>query len=167
LRDYFKFSHSSNWKYWRGYYKIPEELYYWLKYSVQRAFRGYADSDVWSVDNYLCEIMPSMIRQLKRITHGYPSHLNSPEEWEAILDKIIFGFEAGKRLMDSENWAVNEGSKMITSPVKGKPYLEEISFTNPWSKEQIEHFKNLDRTDSEVFDEGMKLFHKHFFSLWD
>lgn len=160
MRDYFKFSHSSGWKYWRGYFKIPEELYYWLKYSIQRAFRGYADCDVWNVDGYLCEIMPSMIKQLKEKTHGYPSHLSSPEEWETILNKIILGFEAGKKLINTDNWALNEECKITTSSNK-------VDFTNPWTKEQIEHFKNLDRIDSKNFDEGMKLFAEHFFSLWD
>lgn len=159
------------WKYWTS---LPIVIYDWAKHFFQRGIRGYADRDCWSVDYYLCEIIPEMMRHLKKNVHGYPASLSCSkdsnenfERWKEILEKIAIGFEAAKRINDLENWTPNEGNEMITTPDEENSCLRKVNFTKPWTKEQIEHFKNLDRIDSENFDEGMKLFAEHFFSLWD
>jgi hypothetical protein len=174
MKDYFKLQHTFNWRYWKGYFSIPKEIYEWMECFAQRGKQGYCYKDVWSVDSYLTEIIPPMIKQLKKDTHGYPASLENSEDsdknfekWKEILDKIILGFEAAKRLNNQDNWIMNEGNEMVTAPVEGKPYLREINFTNPWTEEQIKHFRELDIKDKAIFNEGMKLFHEYFFSLWD
>ncbi len=66
-----------------------------LKWKWQKSQRGYSDSDVWGMNNYLAEIIPPMVRQIKR-GHGYPGHgrANTPEKWAVILEEIAVGFEA-------------------------------------------------------------------------
>lgn len=76
---------------------VPNEI----KWFIQRGKRGYADSDVWSLDWYLSEWLPKAIRQLKKRTNGYPlAFLKNPKGWKDILESIAKGFEADFRIKD-------------------------------------------------------------------
>ena len=58
-----------------------------------RTHEIFDDSEMWSLDYTLaCFILPRL-KRLREVKHGYPSELNSFEEWTAILDKMILGFE--------------------------------------------------------------------------
>lgn len=63
-----------------------------IKWSKQRATRGFADSDVWSMQGYIQELMPAMLKHLKDNRMGSPARLgeNCHEEWDKILDRMIF-----------------------------------------------------------------------------
>lgn len=73
-----------------------------LKWSWQRIVRGYSDRDLWDIGSYLQKLLPSMLETYKRNRMGSPGYLgkgddeNSPdyvschEEWDQILDKMIF-----------------------------------------------------------------------------
>jgi hypothetical protein len=137
-----------------------------IKWFIQRGKRGWSNSDVWNLHYYLAEIIPEMLRRLQKNHCGYPGHgeANTPEKWEAILGQMIAGFEAAQRLSDSTS---NENSKMVSVPCKDHPGFSEIEFTNPWTDEQVTHFKELDKQDTRTFKVGMKLFTKWFFALWD
>jgi hypothetical protein len=145
MREYFK---PNN--YWghdlRHWLRGIKNFFRWVKWSWQRAFRGWADCDVWSVDSYLSEIIPPMIERLNRITHGYPADLEGGEKkWGEILTKIQQGFEASRRIRNLDNWEKD----------------------TPWSDEDVKSFKQADDKDFERMNEGLELFKEHFFSLWD
>lgn len=75
-----------------------------IKWSKQRAKRGFADSDVWSMYTYLEELMPAMLQYLKDNRMGSPAMLGENytdehgimqndachKEWDKILDRMIF-----------------------------------------------------------------------------
>ena len=75
-----------------------------IKWSKQRAKRGFADSDVWSMCTYLEELMPAMLQHLKDNRMGSPGCLGENytdengilqnetchEEWDKILDRMVF-----------------------------------------------------------------------------
>ena len=46
-----------------------------LKWSKQRATRGFADCDVWNMYGYLEELMPAMLQHLKDNRMGSPAML--------------------------------------------------------------------------------------------
>lgn len=74
-----------------------EELHRTIKFGFQRMFRGYDDSAYWSLDYYLVEIALPVLKEYRNgVKMGYPAHLNSPEEWDAIMDKIIDAFQLMK-----------------------------------------------------------------------
>ena len=160
MREYFKLRHDFNWRYLKGYFNIPKEIYEWIECFIQRGKQGYCYRDVWSIDYYLMEILPPMLEKLKKDTHGFPADLTEVE-WNETLDNMILGFAAGKRLVDSENWVMNKDTEMKVDS-SGK-----VNFTNPWTEDQVKSFKEKDAKDKKTFDEGMKLFHKFFFALWD
>lgn len=59
----------------------------------QRANKGYCFRDLWNVDLWFIEIMPQMLQEYKNNKHGYPSELESEEEWDNILDQMISHFK--------------------------------------------------------------------------
>jgi hypothetical protein len=160
MKEYFKPDLAYRKTHWKHWTSIPAEIYRWVECFVQRGKQGYCYRDIWSIDYYLMEILPPMIKQLKKDTHGYPPDLTS-DKWDEILDKMVLGFEAGKRIADSENWVMSEDTEMRVDD-SGK-----VDILNPWSEDQIKHFRELDEIDDKLFDEGMSLFKEHFFSLWD
>jgi len=72
-----------------------------LKSFIQRGKRGYADQDLWSLDTYLADWLPIAIRDLSRISHGYPTNLTE-KKWNDILEKMARGFEAHNKQFDLE-----------------------------------------------------------------
>lgn len=83
---------------WKDVFDIPRYLRA-CKWLWQRATRGWADCDVWSIDYYLNEVIPAMVRHLKETTMGRPCGI-SEKKWDEILEKIASGFEANDALFD-------------------------------------------------------------------
>ena len=75
-----------------------------LKWSKQRATRGFADCDVWNMYGYLEELMPAMLQYLKDNRMGSPAMLGENytdkngfmqndtchKEWDKLLGRMIF-----------------------------------------------------------------------------
>ena len=153
MNDYFKPS------YLRWFYS-PKTFWgnivstlYWVKHCWQRAFRGYADCDWWSMDGYLVTVLTPMLKDLKKHQHGYPGHgkASTPEKWDAILDKMIEGFEAGNRVLEDDYFKETNADILTRSP----------------TKEEIDGWVEASMKDQKVFKDGMKLFSEWFFALWD
>lgn len=170
---------------WFKYWIDPRSYYYWMKYKIQRAQRGWADCDVWSLDDYLTEWLPGALLHLKKTTHGVPNTMftddelnhESPEgigpnttsmdqavaKWDATLDKMIAGFEAHRRLIQCSYekelgpWPTCTCADFLCSC---EPHRTETS-------NHIQKMKPLEERDRAMFKEGMALFAEHFGSLWD
>lgn len=124
--------------------------------------------DTWSMDNTLSLIIEPMLKQLKVTQNGYPSGLEE-QEWNEILDKMIFAFESINN--DWENQYHSGEVDFLHVPIDKDG--------NEVSPENAEYYR-LDRgpNDTHVFDaegwkkhdekiqEGLELFGKHFRSLW-
>lgn len=75
-----------------------------VKWSKQRITRGYCDCDVWEMFSFLQTLIPDMLQTLKDTRTGSPGYLGENytnengilvndtchEEWNCILDKMIF-----------------------------------------------------------------------------
>lgn len=110
-----------------------------IKYFIQRGKRGYADCDVWNLNDYLADMLFDALKQLNREKLGYPC--NYPEEeWTKILNDMIAGFRAYKQMDKLHFWS-NENEK--TKYLKQRKALEEIC------------------------NKGLKLFAENFYDLWD
>ena len=112
---------------WWGHLLNPLRYYQAAKYFWQRGTRGYADCDIWSLDMYLSEWLPSALERIKG--SGHPGNLTT-KKWNNILDKMALGFRASYR----------------------------ISNMDCTVEEELELRKQEEA--------GLKLFVKHFGSLW-
>lgn len=78
-----------------------EELCFKIKYWWQRRTRGYDDLEVWNPYIYIARFAIPRLKAYRKNLHGHPVNLNSMEEWEAIIDKIILSLEEA---VDDDNW---------------------------------------------------------------
>ena len=123
-----------------------------IKWAWQRLTRGWDDRAVWSIDSYLAELMPQLLRKLKEDKLGIPGSMfenpfddMTPEieaaalaKWHGILDDLIDGFEAADRLAN----------------------LDYLGVTG-------DELDALIAEDTDIFCNGMVLLNKYFFDLWD
>lgn len=83
-----------------------------LKYCRQRIVDGYCDEDLFSINDWFLDIVPSMLEQYKQTRRGSPGILGEDytnemgvlvndtchREWNEILDRIIFLFREADEL---------------------------------------------------------------------
>lgn len=85
-------------RYWpiRAWYRITN-AYDEVRWAIQRARRGYDDTTRWGLYCTVTDISLPVLVWMKENARGYPAQLNSMEEWQEILGKMITAFEIIKR----------------------------------------------------------------------
>jgi hypothetical protein len=69
----------------------------------QRARRGWADCDTWSLDGYVVHVIAPMLAYLAEHNHAYPGCLpfDTPEKWDAHLRDLSGRLSAWSKEDDS------------------------------------------------------------------
>ena len=173
------------WKHWFS----PSTYYYYVKYKWQRANRGWADCDVWSLDTYLVEWLPDAFRRLKATKHGVPmacipnvfDETGNPtesaldagsEEWGRILTTFIAGSEEWDRTLTTIIEGFEAYKRMSDSPTSYESEIGEwpdfeLDTPCPEACVWLAREKPLIERDQKKFEEGVALFVKYFGSFWD
>ena len=108
------------------YYRVEwiiKSFYYKLKYSYQRAIRGYDDNAKWDLSHTLAELVCKVTSDMADNSVGYPSKVGE-KKWREILEQISFGFgsylemESGNYLYDDKEYKnldkdFNKGLKLF------------------------------------------------------
>lgn len=121
-------------------------------YFFQRRFRGWDDSDTWSLDYVIAKFIVPRLKRFKELKTGWPNNIvgesdkDCEEQWNQILDKMIRGFE----------WILMEDDYVHQSFQDNKL---------PYDKKMADVQKRLKKVDREV-KEGLDLFKKYFRGLW-
>ncbi len=147
-------------------YLIPRTISnckYEIKWAWQRVFRGYDDRLIWNLHSYLSDYLPVIVRRLAKIAHGYPSSINKKSkanfknigDWKKTLEKIAKGFESAKKL-DNDEFMKKIKLEKPRKDIFGKDSYIDYKFDK----------KCYDRLLKE-FHEGIELFKRWYFSLWD
>lgn len=145
-----------------------------VKWFIQRGYRGWAECDVWSYYSYNIKVNLEALKWLKKYKHGIPNialpditeQRNYTEEefeqgvknWNEILDKMIYAFEMLKK---SEYEGTAERF-FASSENPDKHFLADTDF----SKKYPEHYL-MSKEEDDKINEGLDLFRKHYFDLWD
>lgn len=169
----------SLWRFGNRIWHSPRDSYYAIKYFIQRGRRGWADCDNWSLDYYLSGWLPAALRHLKDHKHGIPSAMFITEdcgedgnitdeamkvrevEWDAIMDRMIAGFEADARIK-------NALYEKELGPYPGRRPKNRTK--EEWEKFIDDRYaagRKLEERDELLFQDGMALFAKYYRSLWD
>lgn len=177
-----------------------------LKWSKQRVVRGFADSDVWDMYSYMQELMPAMLQYLKENRMGSPTMLGENytdengilqnttchEEWDKILDRMIFLWhELDEETCSEKNKYEKEyakafdefekkygffGKGLETEEEKEKAkktgsrrvhFMNELPEYEEISRLYLEEEKKLEQYRERCKDEVFDLMKKYFFALWD
>lgn len=81
------------------------------KFSKQRKVRGFDDTETWSLrDTFAAYVLPRL-RRFREIEVSYPGSFESREEWNAVLDKMIFAFNLVERENQGEELTRKEWQK--------------------------------------------------------
>lgn len=126
-----------------------------LTFWWQRRTRGFDDSELWSLDFTMCKFMAPRIRALAAMTHGCPSDVLYGED--TSVDGI-FAFDA---LPEEEQRRRNDEAF-----ARWKEMLSKMARA---MELYVEHETSIefDETVKREWEEGMALFHKYLFALWD
>lgn len=114
---------------------LPKEV----RWHWQRAFRGWADCDVWDMNSYLSRLVEEMTARLAEEHVGHPPDMTD-ERWSNRLSFISRSFRDYRRWRD-------EGH------LEGDPNSDE--------------FKIKENLVMENWGKAWEVFHKYYGSLWD
>jgi len=157
---------------------IPENSYYNIKYFIQRGKRGYSYRDVWSFYYYLTNVIIGGLKELQKNVHGFPGDLGNSKaidfdgeskgtkKWKEIIGKIIWTFEAIKKIEKYEWLLVEDESKR-------REYKNYIRRLNKPDRKQLfddlppHKWHLMTKKEMKKYHEGWANLKKYFLYLWD
>jgi len=143
---------------WRAYYKCSE-VRTWVISKYQQFRYGVADSECWSLDYTFTRYMLPRLKHFRNMKrYSYPSDV-TPEEWERILDEIIWAFDY---MSNEEKYIImphfDSDIEKVFDMNRPKTLEREIEWRNYFDKmKSLQHRKV----------ESLKLFAKYYEALWD
>ena len=158
----------------------------WIQQQKKRKIKIQIDSwDTWNMDHTLSLIILPLLKQLRDTKHGAPNVDDSdvPDElkstsappkkyewdtdanhflrWDWVLDQMIWTFE--QNVSDWESQFHSGNSDISFEPISDTDCYELVTGPNDTRKFDKEgydlHFEKMQN--------GMRLFAKYFYSLWD
>ena len=110
-----------------------------IQFLYQRLTRGWDDSDTWSLDYPIAKFIRPRLERFRDLKCGHPCSMTE-EEWDKIVDEMIFGFK----------WIIEDNSSHAF-------YVRGV-----FSQELFDiHYKQGDRAQA-----AMELFGKYYMHLW-
>lgn len=135
--------------------EIPGQIFRLMRCSIQRVQKGYCYIDLWSIDWWFLSVVPDMLKEFRDNKNGYPADLESEEQWNEIIDKMILLFtEANEETCSKKN------------PISFETILEHPKnrkIREKWNENETA----IDQYRQNCLKEGMKLWYKYFWCLWD
>ena len=135
------------------------DLKYFFKKQYQRFTTGFPHEEAWSFTYFHNKFVVPRLKHLKDNLHGHPSSLNSVEEWQEILEKIIWAFEHQDDFIKPIYSDDYDPRWEVTQTPHGRQY-KSMNQTGviDWTPVR-EHNKKV--------EEGLMLFAQYYTDLWD
>lgn len=105
--------------------------------------------EVWNLDVTFAEFAIPRLKMLKENHMGYPGkgEMDTPEKWDAALDKMINAFELHLKMIDLDD---------------SLEYFDRSGGDGKWKANM-----NKIEADEAIVKEGLHLFAEWYGSLWD
>ena len=142
-----------------------EYLIYDIKSAWQRAKNGYSHADVWDFSDWFSNNIIHMLDDLINNQSGYPGteDVDSPEKWDQILRYMKFCFQESREDTCSQQNKIKDPIfNMIENDDGTITFTKNDSFEQ-WSKRERE----LSEYRQKMKNEGLDLFKKYYYELWD
>ena len=130
-----------------------------LKYAIQRARKGYDDSDTWDFDLWFCRIAPKILRELAYYSDGYPEEYESLEKWQREIYGLATRIE---ELGRDWVWDKNEWTKEYMEALEKKSDDKGVAYEK-WHSRMVELAAEQDKEVKDVFKKLGEVFYK----LWN
>lgn len=153
---------------------FPSDLYYDVKYDLQRIDRGWSDRDCWSIDYHLNHVIPQMMKRLKETKHGVPCSCydvpykentteaedkKAQDKWDDILDTIIFTFETHQKIND-------EGLVMPQS-FRKRDIAKWQRFCDKMNEKYPGEYRIMTKEEVKRYKLGWKYLQQYWGSFWN
>lgn len=137
--------------------KFRDTQYFFMKI-LQTLRHGYPDWHVFDFKSWHSEAVAPKLKRLKKSKDGYPGTLSSHDEWQEILEKMIWSFEHHDDSVEpiySDDFDHRYKKEVSDEYVTLIPLNE--TGTVDWTPVR-EHEKRV--------QEGLDLFAKYYWNLW-
>ena len=136
-----------------------------LKWKFQRFHRGYSDNDAWSIRDWFLLIMPKVLDTMRANLHGSPYGITF-EEWQNILERMSYCFKEAHEETCSQTNEYEDMFDIYFEENENGTYSSKVSNEEiyiKWAKRQEE----ISEYQTKKLHEGLDLFKKYFWDLWD
>ena len=145
---------------WRMYYRYYD-VKRWFISTYQKIRYGVSDQECWSLDCTITKFVLPRLKHFKKINrNSHPSDL-TPEQWELIVDELIWTFE----------YMSDDGQTFNPFPNLWKPKEDgTLSVFKERTPEEKELYRVWDVKQKELEErkeKGLQLFIKYYQHLWD
>lgn len=144
---------------------IYNNIFQSIRSYFQRARNGYSHSDVWDIDLWFSKIIVNILEDLIENGQSYPEvdNIKSYEEWQELLRYMRFCFlEANEETCSRKNEIeVSNSNIQITND--GHILFDD----DPQFKKWCERENELTAYRHKMLYEGLDLFKKWYYDLWD
>ena len=106
-----------------------------ITHAYQRIKYGYCDSDVWSIDWWFLSLMPNMLEDLRRTTHGYPCEMTSVD---TNIQAVVTDEEKEKEVIEHWDKILAEMAFLFR-----EAHEETCSKANPYEEEYLKAHENF------------------------
>lgn len=113
--------------------------------------------DTWALDYMIAEFVLPRLKLYKEKTLAYPGidEANTPEKWDAILDKIMFSFEL---ILNEDTWEIGDPEYDYLCYISENMTDEDREKSKEVLNRYIEEVKHCEQ----IIQEGLDLFAKWF-----
>lgn len=113
--------------------------------------------DTWALDYTIAEFVLPRLKLFKEKTLGYPGtgEADTPEKWDAILDKIMFSFEL---ILNEDTWEIGDPEYDYLCYISENMTDED----REKSKEVSDKYFGEVKRREQIIQEGLDLFAKWF-----
>jgi hypothetical protein len=125
-----------------------------LKDFIQRRRYGYADRDVYDLDNYLSAWLPKALKKIK-----------NAGSMPYCMYRGIEPDEYGQYTKEQKKAAEEKWKNIVQKMIDGFTAHQRLCYNSYSSQDEIQLRKEM-RRDSKAFDEGMRLFVRYYWDLW-
>lgn len=127
----------------------------------QRITKGYCESDLFSLDEHLLDLLPAMIRDLRDNLHSYPEEYGF-EDWKNYLTEMANHFEMAHTWFDEEPEIYkNEYQEDFRKTSIMNPKFPDIR------EKYLDRKKEIQEAKDKEFEKGLEMLKKEFRHLWD
>ena len=164
----------SSFRFWHAPIQATKYWFNNLKAFLRRGRLGWAQMDVWNMDNYIGKVLPAMLRHLAANHSGVPMRLSekynddvdkASEKWADELFDIAKKIEFAVTEPDEHNqyaeafWIIIHSRKDINDPM---PIGTETLEDNYYQENKL-----IVERQRKAIKEAMTWLGEHFEELWD
>lgn len=167
----FKYGYCYKWTTWKGFWRNISQFFTNIKFAYQRATRGYADWDVWDLDNYYTRLFRDTLTHLADTTHSYPGkgEFTTPESWDKFLRETAQLFDNSiDRSFEEFQIYKNKFEDSYTIVLENRGSSEEVSEEEKVIvNNYLDEDKNIYQLRERNLQEALDRVKEHYHELWD